>query len=118
MSNIQELLSQLKRPGLLVRAARHGLADYDRDRHLRRILRADATPTPVAAARRLIDLEQNYEDRRCAADAAYSAQRHIEVLCALMGEVRLLRAAGVLEMAAEPCDQLNASAMPAFLRAV
>ena len=69
MSEIQQLLNPLKRPGLLVRAARHGLNDYNRDRHLRRILRADRTPSPIVAARQLIDLEQSHEDRRQSADA-------------------------------------------------
>lgn len=115
---IQELLRPLKRPGLLVRAARHGLNDYDRDRHLRRILKADRTPSPVAATRQLIDLEQTHEHRRQSADASYSVQRHIEALCALMGEARLLRATLTRQTAAQPCRQLNASAMPAFLRAV
>ncbi|MEM8633094.1 MAG: DUF6477 family protein [Pseudomonadota bacterium] len=118
MSDFQELLGPLKRPGLLVRAARHGLNDYDRDRHLRRILRADRTPTPVAATRQLIDLEQSHEDRRRSADASYSVQRHIEALCALMGEARLLRATLTRKTSAQPCRQLSASAMPAFLRAV
>ena len=118
MSELQQLVTPLKRPGLLVRAARHGLNDYDRDRHLRRILRADRTPSPVVAARQLIDLEQSHEDRRQSADASYSVQRHIEALCALMGEARLLRATLMRQSAAQPCSQLNASTMPAFLRAV
>ena len=118
MSDIQELLSSIVRPQLLVRAARHGLCDYNRDRHLRRILRADSTPSPVVAARQLLDLEGNHEEKRRDADASYSVQRHIEALCALMGEARLLCAARTRGKAADSCHQLNASAMPAFLRAV
>lgn len=118
MTDIQELLNSVTRPGLLVRAARHALADYDRDRHLRRILRADAIPSPKNATRQLLEMERAHEDRRRAADASYSVQRHIESLCALMAEARLLGAGQIRDAAAVPCSQVRASAMPAFLRAV
>lgn len=118
MPEIQDLLRPVKRPGLLVRAARHALTEYDRDRHLRRILRAEETPPPAAAASQLFEIEQTYEDRRRAADAGYSVQRHIEVLCALMAEARLLRAGQSRASPHSSSDQLAASAMPAFLRAV
>ena len=38
MIDPQEILQTLRRPRLLVRAARLGLADYNRDRSLRRSL--------------------------------------------------------------------------------
>lgn len=114
MSDIQQLLSTLKRPGLLVRAARHGLAHYDRSRHLRRILHANDAPSPWEAAHQLFELEQFHESRRCDGDGAYSVQNHIEVLCALMAEARLMQ--GALPRQAK--SYAKASAMPAFLRAM
>lgn len=111
MSEIQQLLSTLIRPGLLVRAARHTLTGYERASFLRRILGEETLPSPTKAARKLLAIEQYYEEMRLASDAAYSVQRHIEVLGALMSEARLLRA----EIAR---DQTNASATASFLRAV
>ncbi len=39
MSDIHTLLAELKRPRLLIRAARLGLAQYNRTRDLRRLMR-------------------------------------------------------------------------------
>lgn len=93
MVDIHTLISRTSRPGLLIRAARHALAGYSRDRYLRRILNEDATPTPDSAARKLLELEELHDEMRRTANAAYSVQRHIEVLCALMHEAALLRSA-------------------------
>ena len=40
MSDIHTLLAELKRPRLLIRAARLGLAQYNRTRDLRRLMRS------------------------------------------------------------------------------
>lgn len=88
MTDFRALLADLRRPQLLIRAARCGLADYRRDRDLRRIL--DAQPSPDRAVRRLLTEEENLEATRQAGEASYSVTRHIEVLIALMSEVRLL----------------------------
>jgi hypothetical protein len=48
MADIMGILSNLRRPRLLVRAARHGLQDYDRKRDLRRI--AGSAPTNSSTA--------------------------------------------------------------------
>lgn len=91
MSHAAAALTRLRRPRLLIRAARFGLAEYDRGRALRRILpdRAeDASPLPPLIAR-----EAEFEERRVSGDAAYSVARHVEVLIALMGEAQsVLRA--------------------------
>ena len=88
MTDFRALLADLRRPQLLIRAARCGLADYRRDRDLRRIL--DSNPSPDRAVRRLLTEEEALEATRCAGDAGYSVARHIDVLIALMAEVRLL----------------------------
>ena len=84
------ILSRLRRPKLLIRAARFGLADYNRDRDLRRVMRAPAAPTPATAVSRLLEEEAHLEDIRKSGGAAYSPARHVEVLIALMAEARLL----------------------------
>jgi hypothetical protein len=88
MTDFRALLAELRRPQLLIRAARHGLADYRRDRDLRRLL--DSQPSPDRAVRRLLSEEEDLEAIRLSGAANYSVTRHIEVLIALMSEVRLL----------------------------
>lgn len=77
----------LRRPRLLMRAARIGLQDYRRDRDLRRIL--PNVPDP-----RALDVLLTEEARLEAArqsGAAWPALRHIEVMIALLAELRLRR---------------------------
>ena len=88
-------LTALRRPQLLMRTARHGLADYARDTDLRRILRLPATPPPgVATLRQLIALEAQHDDLRTRppheAGNPWRAPRHVEVLIALIAEARML----------------------------
>ena len=84
------VLSRLRRPKLLIRAARFGLDDYNRERDLRRLMHAPAAPAPTKAVPRLIEEEARLEDIRKSGGAAYSPSRHVEVLIALMAEARLL----------------------------
>lgn len=88
MTDFRARLADLRRPQLLIRAARCGLAGYRRDRDLRRLL--DAQPSPDRAVRRLLSEEATLEATRQTGEAGYSVLRHIEVLIALMAEVRLL----------------------------
>jgi hypothetical protein len=83
-------LSALRRPRLLVRAARHGLVDYSRERDLRRLIGTPLAVTPEVLLRRLLDEEERMETIRCAGDMAYSLPRHVDLLIALMAEARLL----------------------------
>ncbi len=92
MTALSETLATLRRPRLLVRAARFGIEDYNRNRDLRRILRGDSLPGPSDALPRLMDMEAVHEDTRQRGDGAYSVARHLEILIALMAEARLLRA--------------------------
>lgn len=88
MTDFRALLETLRRPRMLIRAARLGLVDYRRDRDLKRLV--DNTPTPERAVTRLLLEEERLEDIRQSGAASYSVSRHIEVLIALMSEVRLL----------------------------
>ncbi|MEM6727203.1 MAG: DUF6477 family protein [Pseudomonadota bacterium] len=91
MQDITTMLSQIRRPRLLTAAARHGLAEYDRRKHLKRILGLPTLPAPGAAAIRLMELEAAHDEARRTGDGSYALTRHIDVLIALMGEARLLR---------------------------
>ena len=90
MNDILSMLKMLNRPRLLVRAARHGLSEYNRDRHLTRILKDVRLPGPGQAVITLMSEEQILEEKRKLGDASYSVLHHIDVLIALMGEAKLL----------------------------
>lgn len=94
MSDFRMVLANLRRPRLLMRAARFGLGDYRRERDLRRLVRCGLSPEDTVPT--LMSVEAELEETRLAGDVSYSCARHIEVLIALMAEARLLRREGVV----------------------
>lgn len=91
MTDMQTLLSSLRRPRLLIRAARFGLQGYSRDRDLKRMLSGDYLPKPGSAVGNLLDAEYDLEEKRKMGDATYSIAHHVEVLIALMAEAQFIR---------------------------
>lgn len=89
MNDLGNTLNSLRRPRLLVRAARYGMRDYNRKKDFRRITRAEDIPAPERAVRKLIALEADLEERRVEGAATYSASRHVDILIALMAEARM-----------------------------
>jgi hypothetical protein len=89
MTEIQRRLNSLRRPRLLVRAARLGLSDYARERDLKRMFVPKTPPGPGQAVQPLMDREAEIDAVRREGGAAYSAARHVEVLIALIAESRL-----------------------------
>ena len=92
MLDINTLVSQLRRPRLLVRAARFGVDDYDRERDLPRVLKTDSVPRPGDAIMQLMGVEAELDDQRASKDALYTVGAHIDTLTAIMGEARILQA--------------------------
>ncbi len=90
MTDFVKLLSNVRRPRLLIRAARFGVQDYDRARDLKRVMKSSTAPSPARALNCLMTEEARLEEIRKTGDATYSVARHVEVLIALMAEVRLL----------------------------
>ncbi len=84
-------LKSLRRPRLLIRAARFGLADYNRDRDLKRLMRVVSPPPPARALTSLLEAEAEAESRRKTGAAGYSVARHVELLIALMAESLLVK---------------------------
>lgn len=82
-------LTSLRRPRLLLRAARHGMATYNRKRDLGRITRGDLSDGNGRLLPRLLAMEEDLENSRCTGDAAYSPARHVDILIALMAEARI-----------------------------
>ncbi|MTJ03566.1 MAG: hypothetical protein FH759_02565 [Sediminimonas qiaohouensis] len=101
MNDVLEHLDTLRRPRLLIRAARIGLQEYRRDLHLRRLLSCSGTWRSGKALHALIELEETLNLQRREGAAAYSACRHVDILIAMMAEARLLRSTEVAD-AAEP----------------
>lgn len=89
MQDVLTRLTALRRPALLMRAARFGAAEYRRDRALRRHLGIGPLPGPTEALVRLLDIEVWHEACRQSGDAAYSVRRHVDTLIAVLGEARL-----------------------------
>lgn len=85
-----DALSALRRPRLLVRAARFGLADYLRERDLKRAFPGAPVPPDGALVPELLKREADLEARRQTGAAGYSAARHVHVLTVLMAEARRL----------------------------
>ncbi|WP_371168660.1 DUF6477 family protein [Aliiroseovarius sp. 2305UL8-7] len=90
MTDALSCFKALQRPRILVRAARFGLVDYNRDRDLKKLMKTPATPSPERAVDGLLAEEARLEDTRKTGDASYSISQHVEVLIALMSEMRLL----------------------------
>ncbi|MBU2993326.1 DUF6477 family protein [Octadecabacter sp. 1_MG-2023] len=92
MEDVLSQISRLNRPTLLVNTARHGLEDYNRVAHLRRLLKCDTIPGPSQAIVRLMEIEGIANEHRLDDRAEYSIARHVELIVALMSEARILKA--------------------------
>ena len=116
MSEILHRLDQLRRPRLLIRAARIGAEEYRRDVPLPRLLGHGALPRHITALSRLMEIEAALNDSRRADAADYSAIRHVEVMIAVIAESRVLRATHP-HLTARPAPVMVTSAASALERA-
>jgi hypothetical protein len=90
MRDIRTALENMRRPRLLMNAARSGLVNYQRDRDLRRLIGTEPrTPMDVTLPKLLTE-EMRLETSRLAGDAAYPVGRHVDVMIALLAEASLL----------------------------
>jgi hypothetical protein len=92
MTAILDHLDQLRRPRLLIRAARIGAEEYRRDVSLPRLLGHGELPRSLVALARLIEDEAALDACRRAGDAGYSVIRHLDLMIAMIGEARIIRA--------------------------
>lgn len=93
MQDLLSMMHALRRPRLLIRAARIGADDYRRDRHLQRLLGYGALPRSAPALMRLMEMERDLDHLRRDDASGYSLTRHLDILIAMVGEARLLKAA-------------------------
>ncbi|WP_298969667.1 DUF6477 family protein [uncultured Roseobacter sp.] len=92
MQDLLSMLHAIRRPPLLMRAARIGAEDYRRSVHLPRLLGYGVLPRHGSALFRLIEIEADLNTQRTSGDTSYSLIRHVDVLIAMLGEARVLRA--------------------------
>lgn len=90
MTDVYSVLTSLRRPRMLIRAAQHGLSGYRREKHLERVLRDEPPSTPAQALSTLLAAEAYVDDIRRAGDVTYSARHHVDLLIALIAEARLI----------------------------
>lgn len=98
MSNViafrpRPVAEPLRRPRVLIRAAREGQAGWRRERDLRRLLRSDHCPAPGAALPRLRAEESLLNDARLQRTADYDMHRHVLLMIAILAEMRVAVAA-------------------------
>jgi len=90
MQDIHRTLGALRRPPLLVRAARLGTSGYDRRAALPRLIGPGPLPASPEALARLIEIERAQDAARRNGAATWRAADHVAVLIAVIGEARLL----------------------------
>lgn len=95
-------IPRLRRPKLLIAAARAGQQGWRRKRDLRAVLRSDSLPAPAHSLPLLKDLEERQNDARISGAADYDLRRHVMLLIAILAETRALREAGDAPMAMAP----------------
>lgn len=91
MNHTARMLQTTLRPRLLVVAARHGLAQYDRERSLARLLGLPlGQPLPDAdiAQAALVRREAEMDTARRRHDASWHPADHVLVMTALLYEAR------------------------------
>lgn len=89
MSTLLFAIAALRRPRLLVRAARAGQMDYNRNRDLRGLIESQHLSRPESLLAILLDEEARLDEARRTAAADYNVTRHVTVLIALMAEARI-----------------------------
>lgn len=88
MSDFRTALSEIRRPGILMRAVRFALTDYHRQSALKRFAPEENRPERILS--RLFETEARIEEIRQSGATTYSVCDHIEVLVAMISETRLL----------------------------
>lgn len=92
MQSTDNPIPNLRRPRLLISAARFGLSRYNREWILTRIF-GDIPPVPgPRCLADLVEREAAHDRARRDGAADYSIAEHVEVLTALLAEARLFAA--------------------------
>ncbi|WP_370229990.1 DUF6477 family protein [Cognatishimia sp.] len=90
--DVLQQITALKRPAILVRAAKDAALSYQRKVHLRRFFGETLPHKNATLLAQLLELEHKSNEQRLAEMAEYSVARHLDILIALIGEAQILRA--------------------------
>lgn len=88
MIELAATLTELRRPKILIRAARAGVTEYRRERDLKRLVRDAKGLAPNEPIAPLLAEENRLEEHRTTGGATYNIQRHVAVLTAILAEAR------------------------------
>jgi len=89
MTHLESLLHALKRPKLLIKAARIGAKKYRRKYHLKALVAAQKGKDNEAFLKALLEQENDLEWDRQSGSAEYNVRKHITLLSALIAEAKL-----------------------------
>lgn len=92
----------LRRPALLIRAARLGQSGWKRNRDLAKLLKCETVPAVGASLPQMRTLEAALNEARLAGAAEYDLRRHVVLLIAILAEMRA--AAQIGAQAAAPAS--------------
>lgn len=104
MEDLMTMITRLRRPRLLVRAAHYGAARYERAKHMPQGAAVVGRST-ADIVMQLLMLEAEINQERLQGSGNYVARNHLELLTAVIAEGRAL---------AEARAQPNASGSDAF----
>lgn len=108
--------SGLRRPQLLIRAAREGQSGWRRERDLPRLLRSDGCPRPGTCLSRLRAEEEMQNAARLERRADYDLNRHVLLMIAILAEMRA--AVATAPAPATTVDQICQAAHKAALQGI
>lgn len=91
-ADILQEVAALKRPSMLVRAAKEGALGYRREAHLRRYFGEQQRQCGADLLSKIMRLETEQNVQRKTERAEYSITQHVDILIALIGEAQILRA--------------------------
>ncbi len=92
MTKILDTLNKIKRPKLLMQAARFGVPEYKRKLHLPLVLGPIHPSDCTNILAKLMRVEQDWNEKRRDNCASYSFVDHVDVLIAILAEAHHLRA--------------------------
>ena len=88
MNDFLSGICKIRRPKLLMDAARRGIRDYNKDKFMERFDKSLKSRNAKSALLALLPLENSLEIARVNGDASYSPSRHVEILIAVLAEVK------------------------------
>ncbi len=87
---LEDVLSKIIRPKILMNAAKIRLKTYSRNKDLKRLIGCTELPKPRQALARLMQYENKLETARKKGTANYDMNLHIHIMTAVLQELYLL----------------------------